>query len=154
MEEKFYHLSRKAFKKYKEEYKTLKEKIKEKRAQIKELRDELWRPEDLNCDYEPMESELISMEIRLKELEYILKHAILVNNHKNTRKVTLGSTVTLEVNGNTEKFTLVETLEANPMEGKISNESPIGKALIGKKVGDKIAITASPKKIYKIKKIE
>jgi transcription elongation factor GreA len=153
---KIYHLSKEALKKYKEEYKKLKEEIKKKRAQMKENRDDLWRPEDLNCDYEPLESELISMEIRLKELENILKNSreIKNNSSKTHKKVTTGSTVTLEINGKLEKFTIVETLEANPTEGKISNESPVGKALLGKKSGDKVTVSSSIKKVYIIKKIE
>jgi len=153
---KIYHLSKEALKKYKEEYKKLKEEIKKKRAQMKENRNDLWRPEDLNCDYEPLESELISMEIRLKELENILKNSreIKNNSSKSHKKVTIGSTVTLEINGKLEKFTIVETLEANPTEGKISNESPVGKALLGKKSGDKVTVSSSIKKVYIIKKIE
>lgn len=156
MEEKKYHLTKEALKKYKEEYKKIKEELRKKRAQIKESRDELWRPEDLNCDYEPLESELISMEVRQKELENILNNAVIIhNNQKSTPdKVKIGTTVTLECNGKIKKFTIVETLEANPLEGKISNESPIGKALLGKKKGEKITISASPTRTYTIKKIE
>jgi transcription elongation factor GreA len=62
--------------------------------------------------------------------------------------------VVVEVNGEEDEFQIVGTLEANPLLGKISNESPVGSALMGKKVGDEIIISSPVKTVYKIKKIK
>lgn len=156
MEEKKYHLTKEAFNKYKEEYKKIKEELRKKRIEMKESRDELWRPEDLNCDYEPLESELISLEVRLKELENILKNAIIIKKNKeNTpKKVTVGTKVLVKVNGKTtDEFIIVDSLESNPFLGKISVESPVGKALLGKSEGDTVIVQSATKTTYKILKI-
>jgi transcription elongation factor GreA len=155
MENKSYHLTPEGFKRYKEEYKRLKQILRENRSKIKDIRDDLWRPEDLNSDYEPMESELISIEIRLKELENIIKNAKIIKKSKKTspKIVTIGTTVIVEVDGQIDEFTIVDTLEANPAVGKISNESPVGRALLGYHVGDEIVVSSPIKTVYRIKKI-
>lgn len=156
MEKKIYHLTPEGFKKYKEEYGKLKEALRSNKSKMKEMKDELWRPEDLNPDYEPIESELISIETRLKELEGVLKNAKIIKKPKNAspKIVTVGTTVVVEVDGQIDEFTIVETLEANPFLGKISNESPVGKALLGRRVGEIVVIQSATKTTYKIVKIK
>jgi len=156
MEKKEYHLTPEGYQRYKEEYKNLKKALKENKAKIKEIRDDLWRPEDLNPDYEPIESELIANEMKMKELENVLKNAKIIRKQKDSdpKIVTLGTTVVLEISGRAEEFTIVETLEANPTLGKISNESAVGKALIGKKAGETVIVQSNTKASYKIKKIK
>jgi transcription elongation factor GreA len=67
----------------------------------------------------------------------------------------MGCTVHLELEGGVQKYTIVGSTEANPEEGKISNESPIGKALLGKAKGEKVEIQVpSGTMVYKIKHIE
>ncbi len=68
--------------------------------------------------------------------------------------VGIGAKVKIDVAGKNDEFTIVGTLEANPQLGKISNESPVGMALLGHKVGDEVVILAPTKKVYKIKNIK
>src|SRR3989344_4069285 len=82
------------------------------------------------------------------ELEELLKQAVIINGGgKPGSIVKLGSTVTLHIKGKKEIFTVVGEWEADPKERKISHESPLGKALIGKKVGDKIEVEAPAGKL-------
>ncbi len=76
---------------------------------------------------------------RIAEIEHILKHSKLIE-HKDSNIISLGSTVHLELEDGRQHYTIVGSTEANPDEGKISNESPIGKALLGKKPGEEVEI--------------
>jgi transcription elongation factor GreA len=80
-----------------------------------------------------------------------LLHAKIIKSGKK-EKVAMGSTVTLESSGKTNTYTLVGAVEANPLEGKISNESPIGKAIFGKKVGEEVKLPNG--KTFKVSAIE
>ncbi len=93
------------------------------------------------------------VEGRISELEHILKHAKVIEGGKGG-KVDLGSTVHLELEDGTQQYTIVGSTEANPDEGKISNESPIGKALMGRKEGEEVEVTVpSGTMTYKISKV-
>ena len=76
-----------------------------------------------------------TVENRILEIQDILKNATLIKARKST-KVNVGSTVEIAMSGKPFTYTIVGPVEANPLEGKISNESPIGKELLGRKVGD------------------
>jgi len=155
MKEKRYYLTPEGLKKYKKEYERLKKIKKEKRKKIRESRDDLWRPEDLNPDYEALRGELSFVERKLKELEEVFKNVKLIKKlSRPPEKVILGSTVVVKIKEKKEEFTLVGTLEANPSEGKISIESPLGKALLGRKKGEEVIINLPMKTIYKILKIK
>lgn len=93
-----------------------------------------------NAEYDSAREEQGLVETRIAEIEDILMNAEEIKTRKST-KVQLGSTV--EINGDGKKFsyTLVGPVEADPVSGKISNESPIGLALLGKSVGDTATIT-------------
>jgi len=82
---------------------------------------------------------------KISKIKKILRDAKLVDNKANSKSetVSLGSTVTIKLNDNKMTFTLVPTLEADATQNKLSSESPIGKAIIGKKVGEK-AVFQSP----------
>jgi transcription elongation factor GreA len=67
-----------------------------------------------------------------------------------TDAVGIGSRVKVHVDGEEDEFVIVSSVEANPMEGKISVESPVGKALLGSKVGDVITVSSTIKATYKI----
>ncbi|MEK7124401.1 MAG: GreA/GreB family elongation factor, partial [Patescibacteria group bacterium] len=97
-----------------------------------------------------------SLRLKIDELNNILKnHQIIKNPPKNEQdSIGVGATILVDVNGKKEEFTVVGTLEANPDLGKISNESPVGMALLGRKVGQEIVIDAPTKKVYKIKNIK
>jgi transcription elongation factor GreA len=92
-----------------------------------------------NEDYSAARGEQKVIEGRILEIEDILLHAKIIKSGKR-EKVAMGSTVTLKSDGKTNTYTLVGAVEANPLEGKISNESPIGKAIFGKKVGEEVKL--------------
>lgn len=102
-----------------------------------------------NAEYVASREELSFIDGRIDELEELLKGAIVIKGSKTSNQaVKLGSTVTLHVKGKKEIFTVVGEWEADPKEKKISHESPLGKALIGKKVGEKVHVEAPAGKIY------
>lgn len=94
-----------------------------------------------NAEYASARSEQERNENRISELEHILKNVDIITAPKNGSAVHIGATVQLKSsNGKEKTFQVVGTVEADPMAGKISDESPIGKALLGKKVGDNVEI--------------
>ncbi len=95
-----------------------------------------------NADYIAAKEEQGFLEGRIQELEYLLKYAEIIDNEKTSNHVvTVGSTVTIqEDNEEPETYYIVGSKEADPRNGRISNESPIGKALIGAKIGDTVTV--------------
>jgi transcription elongation factor GreA len=93
-----------------------------------------------NSEYQSARAEQERNENRISELHNILMNVEIIEKPKNGNKVQLGSKVTLKGAKGNKEFQVVGTVEADPLEGKISDESPIGKALIGKKVGDIVEI--------------
>jgi transcription elongation factor GreA len=103
-----------------------------------------------NAEYQSARQEQERNENRVSEIEGILKSVEIIKKPKAGSKVQLGSKVTLK-NGTTKEFTVVGTVEADPLNGKISDESPIGRALLGKAVGDDVEIqTPALTSTYKI----
>ena len=92
-----------------------------------------------NAEYDAAREEQGIVETRVIEIEEILQNFQLIKPSKANGIVRVGSTVVVK-NGKTVTYRVVGPVEADPMEGKISNESPIGAALMGKKVGDKVTI--------------
>lgn len=150
MAEKF-HLSKEAIKELEKEYQTLK-KIKHFKVSDRDDVPEVFHSEEMNPEYTQFQEDLNQIESRIIELEHILKHAKPIKLKKGV--VDVGTVVTVDVNGKEQSFAIVETFEANPEEGKISKESPVGKVLLGSKVGDKISVSVPTKTEYKIKKID
>jgi transcription elongation factor GreA len=107
-----------------------------------------------NAEYTVAREELSFIDGRIDELDELLKQVVLIsNNHSNTIK--LGSTVKVHTGSDKEVFTVVGEWEADPKDRKISHESPLGKALLGKKVGEKVEVEAPAGKIiYTIESIE
>ena len=104
-----------------------------------------------NAEYTAAREELAFLDGRIEELEMILKQVVVIEDHHGDKMVSLGSDVTLKVNGKKELFKLVGEWEADPMEKKISHESPLGKALIGKVVGDEVEVEApAGKMVYTV----
>jgi len=94
-----------------------------------------------NAEYQTARQEQEKNEARIVELEHILANVEIIKAPKGDSKIQLGSTVKLKnKDGKTKEFQVVGTVEADPMAGKISDESPIGQALIGKKEGDDVEI--------------
>ena len=105
-----------------------------------------------NAEYTAAREEVAFIDGRIEELEGLLKQVELISddNHK-TQSVDLGSQVVVKIGEKQETFTVVGEWEADPTEKKISHESPLGKALIGKAVGDEIEVEAPAGKMtYKI----
>lgn len=102
-----------------------------------------------NEEYSSARNEQKVAESRIMEIQDILKNAKVIRGGKKT-KVDLGATVTLNMNGKKATYTVVGTTEANPLEGKISNESPIGKALLGHKTGESFEFNGKKIKILEI----
>jgi transcription elongation factor GreA len=110
-----------------------------------------------NADYHDAKEQQAFVEGRIKYLENILRSAVLISNDGVSDVVRLGTEVTIVEDGGDEDETymIVGAAEANPREGKISHESPIGSALLGHKKGDKVRVeTPAGLVIFKIKKIK
>ena len=104
-----------------------------------------------NAEYQSAREEQDRLEARISELEQILRNVQIIKKPKGNNEVRLGNIVKLKAaSGKTQEFQVVGTMEADPLNGKISDESPIGKVLLGKKVGDKVLIKNSPNTTYKI----
>jgi transcription elongation factor GreA len=105
-----------------------------------------------NAEYHAAKDDHERNEGRIAELEAILASVEIITKPKGDSKVQLGSTVKLKTEaGKTQEFQVVGTVEADPLEGKISDESPIGQALLGKKEGEDVEITTPAETaIYKI----
>ena len=106
-----------------------------------------------NAEYDSAREEQAKLEARIKEVEYILEHATIIDDAQTEKdKVTIGSTVSLQYDGDdeVEEYRIVGSQEADPFNNKISNESPIAMAILGKKVGD-MAEVDSPNGTYKVK---
>ena len=106
-----------------------------------------------NAEYDAAREEQGLLETRIADIEDIINNADIIKaGAKST--VALGSKVSLTLGKKTFEYTIVGPVEANPLEGKISNESPIGEALFGKKVGDDATITTPKGNVtYKIAQI-
>lgn len=104
-----------------------------------------------NAEYQSARQEQEKLEARISEIEHILLNVEIIAKPRGGNSIVqVGSTVTLK-NGATKKFQVVGTVEADPLNGKISDESPIGQALLGKKLGEKVEIvTPAETATYKI----
>jgi transcription elongation factor GreA len=103
-----------------------------------------------NSEYTAAREELSLIDGRIEELSEIIKNANLIEEkHKSGKGATvqLGSGITVSVNGKKEQFNLVGEWEADPKNKKISHESPLGKALIGKAIGEKVEVEAPAGKV-------
>lgn len=152
-EEKKFYLTKQGLEKIKKEYKDLKIL---KLAKTKGESPKILHSEDFNPEYLAFQEDLNFLESRIIELENILKNVELINNPSKEKQkiINLGATVLVEVDGQKDEFTIIGSLESNPSVGKISNESPVGKVLLGHKVGEEVVVSSPLKTIYKIKKIK
>jgi transcription elongation factor GreA len=137
---KKYLLTKEGLEKLNEELKHL---VNDKRKEVIERIREAAAHGDLseNADYAQAREEQSFIEGRIQEIEDMVKNAeiITTNGHGNT--VSIGSTAHIKVSGQERKYTIVGSNEANPKENKISNESLVGKALLGRKAGEKFKVT-------------
>lgn len=110
-----------------------------------------------NAAYDAAKHDQAMNEKRIADLEAMLRHVEIIapGGSGDGRSVTLGSTVVVEVDGDEERYMIVGAIEAQPSQGRISNESPVGKALLGKRPGQ-TAHVATPRgqTSYTIKRVE
>ena len=113
-----------------------------------EVADQIHRAKELggtvdNAEYDDAKNEQAFVEGRILTLEKMIKNASIIQEKAPSSSVRLGSKVTVRSKGGEkENYAIVGSAEANPSEGKISNESPVGKALMGKRVGDEVEVRA------------
>jgi transcription elongation factor GreA len=93
-----------------------------------------------NAEYEDAKNEQAFVEGRIQTLQALIKNATIIDENHSTDHVQIGSTVAVESDDGKESFTIVGSTEAKPTEGRISNESPVGRALLGKKKGEKVLV--------------
>lgn len=128
-----------------------------KAPQLRKRIDEARQMGDLseNAEYHQAREELSWAQSRIREIQAILDNAeVIAAGGDGGSTISIGSTVRVEVAGKEKEFVIVGAQEASPLEGKISNESPLGNALLGKKKGDKVEAQApAGAQIYKIIKV-
>ena len=137
--------------------KELEELVDKKRPQIVERLAFARSQGDLaeNNDYQNAKDELEFLDGRITELEEVIKSAVVISCNGQKSCVGLGTKVTLKVNGDKQSYIIVGDWEADPIEKKISHTSPLGEALVGKKVGEKVEVEAPAGKVtYEILAIE
>ena len=143
MDNKKIYLTKAGLGELKQEYEDL---TKAKRPEVLERVSQARSMGDLseNAEYVAAREELSFIDGRIDELEELIKQAILIQEShvKGNHVVKLGSTVTVHIKSKKEVFTVVGEWEADPKEKKISHESPLGKALLGKRIGDKVEVEA------------
>ena len=93
-----------------------------------------------NAEYEDAKNEQAFVEGRIQTLEALIKNATLIDEHHTNDHVQIGSTVKVSGPDGSQSFTIVGSTEAKPTEGRISNESPVGRALLGKKKGENVTV--------------
>jgi transcription elongation factor GreA len=94
-----------------------------------------------NAEYEDAKNEQAFVEGRIATLEALIKNATIIDESGDTDHVRIGSHISVNGPDGEESFTIVGSAEARPSEGRISNESPVGRALLGHKVGDKVVVS-------------
>lgn len=130
------------FQKLKDEYEYL---TKTRREEVKIAIAEARSFGDLseNSEYDEARNEQAKVEARIKELDELIQHAEVIDESQiDTKVVGLGSLVKVEKGGDTIEYSIVGSNEANPFENKISDLSPVGRALLGKRAGDTVEIMA------------
>ena len=125
-----------------------------------EVADRLKRAKELgdlseNSEYTEAREEQSQLENQIFEIEEMLRNAAIIEKGASGSTVRVGATVTVSKNDKEAKFTIVGSNEADPAKGFISNESPLGQALNGKKIGDEVKVKAPSGEItYKILRVE
>lgn len=108
-----------------------------------------------NAEYTDAKDEQAFIEGKILDMEDTINNAIVLDEKKKTGSVDIGSTITVTVDGGQREFTIVGASESVPQKGLISNESPLGRAFLGRRQGDEVEVTVPKGKIiYKISRIE
>jgi transcription elongation factor GreA len=147
-------LTKKGFDNLQKELETLRE---EKRPKMVKRLAEARAEGDLseNSDYTAAREELEFLDGRISELEDVIKRAEVIKDNGANDQVSVGTRVTVGVNGEKHTYSIVGAWEADPQEKKISHTSPLGQALVGKKVGHEVEVEAPAGRVtYKILEIK
>jgi transcription elongation factor GreA len=128
----------------------------ERKSSLNQEAPKILESEDLNPEFISFQEDVGFLRSRIDELKNILDHHELIKVPPKEKRsiIGVGAKVKIEVDGQKDEFMIVGTLEANPALGKISNESPVGKALLGHKIGDAVTVSSPIKTTYKIKNIK
>lgn len=148
-----YYLTKEGLERIKKEHELL---VEFKKAKTRGEVPSVLHSEEINPEYLAFQEDLTLLEVRLNEHEVILKNVKLITppGTKGRKLVSLGARVTILVDGkDVDEFEIVGTLEANPSLGRISNESPVGKALLGHMVGEKVSVSSPTETVFTIQKI-
>jgi transcription elongation factor GreA len=148
---KIFYLTKEGLKKIEDEYEELKRFQKEKSGEAPAMME----GDALNPDYSSYKENVETLSARLEELDNVLKNYKIIKKPEKSERntVQIGAKVVLKGSApQKEEFKIVGTLEANPFEGRISNESPVGQAFMGRQVGEVVNI--NDRVNYKILKIE
>jgi transcription elongation factor GreA len=94
-----------------------------------------------NAEYEDAKNEQAFVEGRIQALSALVKNAVVIEENHSSTHVQIGSTVTIQSKDGKESFMIVGSAEASPAEGRISNESPVGRALLGRKKGEEVTVS-------------
>jgi transcription elongation factor GreA len=154
MDGKIYYITKAKLEELKKEHEELLE-FERKKALV-ETAPKILESEDLNPEFVSFQEDVGFLRARIDELKNILEHHELIKKPLKEKQnvVGLGAKVKIDVDGQKDEFVIVGTLEANPALGKISNESPVGKALLGHKIGDEVVVSSPIKTTYRIKNIK
>ncbi len=139
MTENKYYLTKEGLEKIQKDYESL---LAFRKMKTTDDVPSIWHSEDVNPEYLSFQEDMNVLEARLTEYEDILKNVELITLPPKEKRTTvcLGSTVTVDLGGEVDTFTIVGTLEADPLQKKISNESPIGGGLLGARIGDVVKV--------------
>jgi len=142
-------LTKQGFAKVKREYNFLR---RLKQSKVTTQAPQVIVSEEINSEYISFYQDLSLLEIRLAKLADIIKNAVIIRppTHEERGIVGVGATVEVENQGQVDELKIVGSVEADPADGRISCTSPVGSALLGHRVGDKILVQSPLKTLYKI----
>jgi len=154
MEEKVFYITKEKLKELKKEHEELL--AFERKKALGQEAPKILESEDLNPEFVSFQEDVDFLRSRIDELQDIIDHHELIKSPAKDKQgiIGVGAKVKIDVDGQKDEFVIVGTLEANPALGKISNESPVGKALLGHKIGDEVFVSSPVKIVYKIKNIK
>lgn len=152
LEKKAFYVTKEKLKELKAEYEKLV--AFERNKTVGEEAPKMMESEDMNPEFVAYQEDMERLRTRIDELNNVIANHIIIKKppKEKQEQVDIGARVKVDLDGKHSEFTIVGTLEADPDEGRISNESPVGAALIGRKVGDEIVIPTNKLK-YKIRDI-
>jgi len=155
MDGKIFYITKSKLQEIKKEYQDLLEV--ERKKNLEKEAPKILESEDLNPEFVSFQEDIGFLRSRIDELKEILEHYELIKNPSKDKRgvIEVGAKVLVDIGGKQkDEFMIVGTLEAEPSLGRISNESPVGRVLLGRKVGDEVIISSPTEIKYKIKKIK